>query len=147
MNLTFDNILLIGSILLFLSLLASRTTKYGIPTLLLFLLVGMLAGSDGLGGIAFSDPKIAHFIGSVALSFILFSGGIETRWTDIKPILWHGIALSTLGVLITAVTIGFLVTILNGFSIPEGLLFGAIVSSTDAVDVFSILRSNTIGLK
>jgi len=93
MNLTFDNILLIGSVLLFVSLLASRTTKYGIPTLLLFLLVGMVAGSDRLGGINFTDPKIARFIGSVALSFILFSGGIETRWTDIKPVFSHRVVL------------------------------------------------------
>ncbi len=147
MNLTFDNILLIGSLLLFVSLLASRTTKYGIPTLLLFLLVGMIAGSEGLGGINFNNPEIAKFIGSVALSFILFSGGIETRWADIKLVLWHGVALSTLGVLITAVTIGVLLSSLTDFSLLEGLLLGAIVSSTDAAAVFSILRSKSIGLK
>ena len=147
MNLTFDNVLLIGSLLLFVSLLASRSAKFGIPALLLFLLVGMLAGSEGLGGINFYDPAIAKFIGSVALSFILFSGGLETRWTDIKPVLWHGIALSTLGVLITAITIGLLVTTFTDFSLLEGLLLGAIVSSTDAAAVFSILRSKSIGLK
>jgi hypothetical protein len=70
MNLTIDNILLIGSLLLFTSLLASRTTKYGIPTLLVFLLVGMLAGSDGPIGIYLNDPKLANFIGVIALSFI-----------------------------------------------------------------------------
>jgi potassium/hydrogen antiporter len=147
MNLTIDNILLIGSQLLFVSLLASRTAKYGIPTLLLFLLVGMLAGSDGLGGIYFSDPKITKFIGAIALSFILFSGGLGTKWTDIKPILWQGVALSTLGVIITTTTIGLLVTTFTNFSILEGLLLGAIVSSTDAAAVFSILRSKNIGLK
>ncbi len=147
MTLTFDNILLIGSVLLFVSLLASRTTRFGIPTLLLFLLVGMLAGSDGLGGIAFSDPKIAQFIGSVALSFILFSGGIETRWTDIKPVFWHGFSLSTAGVLISTTVMGLLVMTFTDFSIFEGLLLGAIVSSTDAAAVFSILRSKSIGLK
>jgi potassium/hydrogen antiporter len=147
MELTLDNIILIGSVLLFVSLLASRTTRFGIPTLLLFLLVGMLAGSDGFGGIAFSDPKIAKFIGAIALSFILFSGGLETKWTDIKPVLWQGVALSTLGVIITATIVGLLITTFTDFTILEGLLLGCIVSSTDAAAVFSILRSKSIGLK
>jgi cell volume regulation protein A len=147
MKLSIDNILLIGSILLFISLLASKTTKLGIPALLLFLLVGMLAGSDGPGGIYFYDPEAAKFIGAVALSFILFSGGLGTKWSDIKPILWQGIALSTFGVIITAGTIGILVATFTGFSILEGFLLGAIVSSTDAAAVFSILRSKSIGLK
>ena len=147
MNLTINNILLIGSLLLFLSLVASKTTKYGIPTLILFLAVGMLAGSDGFGGIVFNDPGIAKFIGSVALSFILFSGGLETRWNDIKPVLWQGVSLSTIGVIITASVVGVIVSILTDFSIVEGLLLGAIVSSTDAAAVFSILRSKGLGLK
>jgi potassium/hydrogen antiporter len=147
MNLTIDNILLIGSLLLFLCLLASRTTKYGIPALLLFLLVGMLAGSDGPGGIYFYDPKIAKFIGAIALSFILFSGGLGTKWTDIKPVLWQGVVLSTLGVIVTTTTVGMIVTIFTNFSILEGMLLGAIVSSTDAAAVFSILRSKNIALK
>ncbi len=147
MKLTIDNILLIGSILLFVSLVASRTTRYGVPTLLLFLLVGMLAGSDGPVGISFYDPKIAKFIGAVALSFILFSGGLETRWNDIKPVFWQGVSLSTVGVLITAATIGVLVYIFTDFTFLEGLLLGSIVSSTDAAAVFSILRSRSIGLK
>jgi potassium/hydrogen antiporter len=147
MNFTINNILLIGSLLLFLSLLASRTTKYGIPTLILFLAVGMLAGTDGLGGIVFDDPAIAKFIGSVALSFILFSGGLDTKWKDIKPVLWQGVSLSTLGVIVTTTVVGLLVTILTDFTIIEGLLLGAIVSSTDAAAVFSILRSKSLGLK
>jgi potassium/hydrogen antiporter len=147
MRLTLDNILLIGSLLLFVSLLASRTTKMGIPSLLLFLLVGMLAGSDGFGGISFSDPKLAKFIGSVALSFILFTGGLDTKWTDIKPVLKQGILLSTLGIIITCLIVGLLVTTFTNFSLLEGLLLGAIVSSTDAAAVFSILRSKSIGLK
>ncbi len=96
-SITLDNILLIGSILLFVSLLASKTTRFGIPTLLLFLLVGMLAGQDGPGGIVFNDPKITKFVGAIALSFILFSGGLETRKADIKPIVWQGFTLSTPG--------------------------------------------------
>jgi potassium/hydrogen antiporter len=147
MTLTIDNIILIGSILLFVSLVVSRQTRYGIPILLLFLLVGMLAGSEGPGGISFDDPKIAKFIGAVALSFILFSGGLETKWNDIKPVFWQGVSLSTLGVIITAATIGFLVYAFTDFSILEGLLLGSIVSSTDAAAVFSILRSKSVGLK
>jgi len=147
MTITIDNIILIGSILLFVSLVASRTTKFGIPTLLLFLMVGMLAGSDGPGGISFYDPKIARFIGAIALCFILFSGGLETKWNDIKPVIWQGVSLSTLGVIITAFVIGILVYFLTDFTILEGLLLGSIVSSTDAAAVFSILRSRKIGLK
>jgi potassium/hydrogen antiporter len=147
MTLTIDNIILIGSILLFVSLLASRQTKYGIPILLLFLLVGMLAGSEGPGGISFDDPEIAKFIGAIALSFILFSGGLETKWPDVKPVIWQGISLSTIGVILSAVTIGILVYFFTDFTFIEGLLLGSIVSSTDAAAIFSILRSKSVGLK
>ncbi len=139
-SITLDNILLIGSVLLFASLLASRTTKFGVPTLLLFLFIGMLAGQDGPGGIVFNDPKIAKFIGAIALSFILFSGGLETKRQDIRPVVWHGISLSTLGVIITAVTVGLFVSWVAHWSIIEGLLVGSIVSSTAAAAVFSLLR-------
>ena len=136
-----ENILLIGSLLLFLSIIASKTSfKLGIPTLILFLVVGMLAGSDGPGGIYFNDPHMAQFLGVVALTFILFSGGLETKWESIKPILWQGISLSTLGVLITALSVGVFSSYLLGYSLYEGLLLGAIVSSTDAAAVFSILQ-------
>jgi potassium/hydrogen antiporter len=147
MKLTIDNILLIGSVLLFVSLVASRTAKFGIPSLLLFLIVGILAGSDGPGGISFYDPKVAKFIGGIALSFILFSGGLETKWNDIKPVFWQGVSLSTLGVILTATTIGVLIFLLTDFTLLEGLLLGSIVSSTDAAAIFSILRSRQIGLK
>lgn len=147
MNISLDNILLLGSILLFLGLLGSRTTRYGIPVLLLFLLVGMLAGSDGFGGIVFNDPGIAKFIGGVALSFILFSGGLETRWNDVKPVLWQGTILSTTGVVMTALILGILASLVTRLTLLEGLLLGSIVSSTDAAAVFSILRSKNVALK
>ena len=148
MKFSAENILLIGSLLLFLSIIASKTSfKLGIPTLILFLVVGMLAGSDGPGGIYFNDPHMAQFLGVVALTFILFSGGLETKWESIKPILWQGVSLSTLGVLITALSVGIFSSYLLGYSLYEGLLLGAIVSSTDAAAVFSILRSKSIGLK
>lgn len=148
MALSAENILLLGSILLFVSIIASKTSfKLGIPTLILFLVVGMVAGSDGLGGIYFDNPKIAQLLGVIALNFILFSGGIETKWESVKPIVWQGISLSTLGVLITALSVGLFSAYLLGYSLAEGMLLGAIVSSTDAAAVFSILRSRSIGLK
>jgi len=148
MNLNSENILLVGSILLFISLFAGKTSyKFGIPVLILFLAIGMLAGSEGVGGIYFDNPKIAQFIGIIALNFILFSGGFDTDWKTVKPILWQGITLSTLGVLITATTVGVFVWAVTDFTIYEGLLLGSIVSSTDSAAVFSILRSKSVALK
>lgn len=148
MNLTIENILLVGSLLLFISIVVGKTSyRLGIPTLILFLAVGMLAGSEGILRINFDDSKLAQFIGIVSLNFILFSGGLDTSWSTIKPVLWQGISLSTLGVLLTAVTLGLFVWAITDFTIYEGLLLGAIVSSTDAAAVFSILRSKKMGLK
>ena len=147
-TLSAENILLLGSVLLFISIIASKTSfRFGIPTLLLFLVVGMLAGSEGPGRIYFDDPKLAQFMGVVALTFILFSGGLDTKIESIRPVLKNGIALSTLGVLITALTVGVFAAYVMGFSLIEGMLLGAIVSSTDAAAVFSILRTRNIGLK
>ncbi|MDX1271457.1 potassium/proton antiporter [Bizionia paragorgiae] len=148
MNVTIENILLIGSLLLLLSVLAGKTSyKFGVPTLILFLGIGMLAGSDGIGGIRFDDPKLAQFIGIVSLNFILFSGGLDTSWKAVKPILREGVALSTLGVFLTAMSLGAFVWSVTDFTIYESLLLGSIVSSTDAAAVFSILRSKSLALK
>ncbi|NUQ82177.1 MAG: potassium/proton antiporter [Bacteroidetes bacterium] len=148
MTLTTENILLIGSILLFLSLLAGKTTsRFGVPVLILFIGIGMLAGSDGIGGIHFDNPKTAQFIGIVALTFILFSGGLDTDWQTVKPILWQGLSLSTVGVVLTATFVGIFVWAITDFTIYEGLLLGSIVSSTDSAAVFSILRSKNLALK
>ncbi len=148
MILTTENILLIGSILLFISLIAGKTSfKFGVPVLIFFIAIGMLAGSEGIGGIYYDNPKTAQFIGIVALNFILFSGGLDTDFKSIKPVLWQGLTLSTLGVLITAVSVGVFVWAVTDFSIYEGLLLGSIVSSTDSAAVFSILRSKSIALK
>lgn len=148
MDLTSENIILIGSLLLFASILAGKTSfKFGVPTLLLFLGVGVLAGAEGIGGIKFESPHLAQFIGIIALNFILFSGGLDTSWKSIKPVVWQGISLSTLGVLFTATGVGVFVWLVTEFTIYEGLLLGAIVSSTDAAAVFSILRSKNIALK
>ncbi|HET8753085.1 MAG TPA: potassium/proton antiporter, partial [Salinimicrobium sp.] len=148
MDITPQNILLVGSILLLISILVGKTSyKFGVPTLILFLAVGILAGSEGILGIQFNDPAIAQFVGIVSLNFILFSGGLDTSWKSIKPILWEGISLSTFGVLFTALSLGTFVWAITDFTIYEGLLLGAIVSSTDAAAVFSILRSKNLALK
>mgnify|MGYP003108901795 FL=1 len=140
--------MLIGSLLLFISIIAGKTSyRFGVPTLILFLAIGMLAGSDGIGGIYFDNPSVAQFIGVVSLNFILFSGGLDTNWSSIKPVLWQGISLSTLGVLLTAVSMGTFVWAITDFTIYEGLLLGAIISSTDAAAVFSILRGKNLALR
>ncbi len=148
MTLTIGNILLIGSILLFISILAGKTSFHlGIPTLILFLVVGMLAGSEGIGGISFDNPGVAQFIGVIALCFILFSGGFETDWTSVRPVFGQALTLSILGVLLTAGILGIFVWWVTDFKLYEALLLGSIVSSTDAAAVFSILRSKNLALK
>ena len=143
-----ENILLIGSVLLLISVIAGKTTnRLGVPTLIFFLAVGVLAGSEGIGGIHFDNAYLSQLIGVVALNFILFSGGLDTDWKSIKPVLGRGIALSTLGVCFTALSVGLFVHYAFGFTMAEGLLLGSIVSATDAAAVFSILRNRGIALK
>lgn len=151
---TAGNILLVGSILLFVSIIVGKTGyKFGVPALLLFLIVGMVFGSDGLG-LQFHNADEAQFIGMVALSIILFSGGMDTRFSDIRPILSQGIMLSTVGVLLTAFFTGFFIWWISGmswsniaFPITTSLLLAATMSSTDSASVFAILRSQNINLK
>lgn len=143
-----EYVLIGASILLLISVLVSKISdRFGVPALLLFLILGMLAGSDGFGGIYFDDPALAQFIGIVALILILFSGGLGTEWNEVRPVLKEGLLLSTFGVLITAITVGMFASVLLGLSPVEGLLLGSIVSSTDAAAVFSVLRSKGISLK
>jgi len=141
--------ILVGfSLLLILSILASKLSyKLGIPSLLLFLAIGMLAGSDGPGKIYFDNAPFAQSLGVMALSFILFSGGLDTNWKSVKPVLWKGVALSTVGVLLTALFVGIFSVLVLKFSLLEGLLLGAIISSTDAAAVFAVLRSKRVSLK
>lgn len=148
MTFTTENILLIIPILLFLALLASKTSeRLGIPFSILFIVIGILAGHDKIGGINFNNPVIAQFIGIIALNFILFSGGLDTDWKTIKPILPHGISLSTLGVIFSTFVLGILTYYLTDFTFYESLLLGAIVSSTDSASVFSVLRSRKLAIK
>lgn len=151
---TAGNILLIGSILLFVSIVVGKTGyRFGVPTLLLFLMVGMAFGSDGLG-IQFNSAKEAQFIGMVALSVILFTGGMDTKFSDIKPVLAPGIVLSTAGVFLTALFAGLFIWWLSGmswtnihFPLISSLLLASTMSSTDSASVFAILRSQKINLK
>ncbi len=148
MEFSLEEVLIVSSFLLLISILANKSLgRFGIPALLLFLAVGMLAGSEGIGGIEFDNPKVAQWLGTVALAFILFSGGLDTKKEAIKPIVRQGISLSLFGVLCTALLLGFFVSLLPGFTLLEGLLVGSIVSSTDAAAVFSILRTRRLGLK
>lgn len=151
---TAENILLVGSFLLFVSIVVGKTGyRFGVPALLLFLVVGMLFGSDGLG-LQFHNAKEAQFIGMVALSVILFTGGMDTKFKEIKPILTPGIVLSTAGVLLTALFTGLFIWWLSGMSwtniylpITTSLLLASTMSSTDSASVFAILRSQKMNLK
>lgn len=144
----FEKILLWVGLLIFVSVISSKLSdRFAIPVLLLFLAIGMLAGSEGFGGINFNNAQVAKSIGVVALIFIIFSGGLDTSWKDIRPVLAPGILLATLGVFLTALITGLFAVYILKFSLLEGLLLGAIVSSTDAAAVFSILRSRQISLK
>lgn len=143
-----EYILIGASILLLISVLVSKISdRLGIPALLLFLILGMLAGSDGPGGVYFDDPALAQFVGVVALVLILFSGGLHTEWDHVRPVIKESLTLATLGVFITALVVGLFTTALLGLSLVEGMLLGSVVSSTDAAAVFSVLRSKGISLK
>ncbi len=143
-----ENILLWIAVLMFVSVVSSKLSdRFAIPVLLLFLTIGMLAGSEGIGKLYFDNAQLAKSIGIVALIFIIFSGGLDTNWKDTKAVVWPGVVLSTIGVLLTAIITGFFAIYILKFSLLEGLLLGSIVSSTDAAAVFSILRSKRISLK
>lgn len=147
-----ENILLVGSSMLLLSIFAGRmSSKFGIPSLLLFLLVGMVMGSDGVG-YHFDNAAITQFIGIMALSVILFSGGMDTRVSEIRPILSQGLVLATLGVISTAFLTGCFIWFVGGLfkcelSLAESMLLASVMSSTDSASVFALLRSKGLFLK
>jgi potassium/hydrogen antiporter len=145
--LTIEYMLVVGSILILVSIAIARMSdNLGVPTLLLFLGVGMLAGSEGPGGIYFDDPNLAQSIGIIALVVILFAGGLDTSWREVKPVFRQASILATAGVFITAVAVGIFASEVLGMSPLNGMLLGAIVSSTDAAAVFSVLRSKNVSL-
>lgn len=143
-----ETLFLTLSTLIILSIVIARlTNNIGVPVLLLFLGIGMLAGSEGPGGIYFDDPAIAQTIGIVSLVFILFSGGLDTNWNSVKSVVGPALSLSTFGVALTAVAVGGFTTLLFDVPILVSLLLGSIVASTDAAAVFSIIGARNIKLK
>jgi cell volume regulation protein A len=147
-------LLLTGSVLFFLSMLVGKAGhRFGVPVLLLFLLVGMLFGSDGFG-LMFENVQTAHTIGTLCLCIILFSGGLDTRFSDIRPVIVPGVVLATMGVFLTAIITGLFTWWLSGLMFPSlgiglltALLLASTVSSTDSASVFGILRSKGVVLK
>jgi len=148
MSISFElGLVIVAAIFLLCIIFSKISDRFGIPILILFIGVGMLAGSEGIGGIYFDDPKLTQYIGIAALSVILFSGGLDTRWSQVKSVLVEGISLSIAGVFITTLAFGAIGYFLTDLTFLESLLIGAITSSTDAAAVFSILRSKGINLK
>ncbi len=151
--------MLTGAILLVVSIFASKmSSRFGVPSLLLFLVVGMVFGSDVLGWINFDNPQAAQAIGTLALCIILFSGGFETSFREIRHVVGPGVILATGGVLMTALLTGLFIWLVSGvvfewgliairLSLLESLLMAAVMSSTDSASVFSILRSKKQGLR
>ena len=153
-SIAYEPILLVGSVLMLAGIMAGKVgTRFGVPALLLFLITGMLFGSSGLG-IQYNDAGHTQFVGMVALTVILFFGGLETKFAEIRPILGPGITLSTLGVLLTTLCFGAFLYGLDQlgwapvlFSFPIALLLAATMSSSDSASVFALLRSKNMHLK
>lgn len=154
MSISIENLLFIGSFLILVSIVLTKASyRCGIPTLLIFLVIGMLFGSDGLG-IHFNSVEQAQFVGIVALSIILFTGGMDTQVKQIKPVLAQGLLLSTAGVLLTTFFTGLFIYFLFQLdfipitlTLPTSLLLAATMSSTDSASVFNLLRSQNMELK
>ena len=149
-NLSGEHIVLVGALLLFVAVMAGKVAyRFGAPALLLFLGVGMLFGWDF---ITFNSAELTQFIGMVALCIILFTGGMDTKFQEIKPIIGPGLVLATFGVILTALILAGFIRFAApwlGFelSFPMSLLLAATMSSTDSASVFSILRSKKQGLR
>ena len=143
-----DQLILLGGILFIIGTVSSKlSARLGLPVLVLFLAVGMLAGEDGPGGIDFDNVAVTHAIGTVALGLILFDGGLQTRTSALRSAWKPAALLATAGVLLTAAITGLAATYLLGMPLLTGLLLGSIVASTDAAAVFSVLRSQGVHLR
>ncbi|MBA2403496.1 MAG: potassium/proton antiporter [Bdellovibrionales bacterium] len=144
----FLQVMLAVGFLLLISVFASKTTsRFGVPILLIFIVVGMVSGEEGPGGMLFNDAHLTHIMGTIALSFILFSGGLSTDLKLISPVWKEGVLLATFGVLISTAIIGCLIHHVMGWGFLHSALLGAAISSTDAAAVFGILKTRKLGLK
>jgi len=142
-----DKLILLAAVLILFGILSSKlSARLGLPVLVLFLIVGMLAGEDGIGGIVFDNTGAAHALGSLALALILFDGGLQTPFSAIRQVWKPASALATVGVLATALITGLAAAYILDRPLLEGLLIGAIVGSTDAAAVFALLRNAGIHL-
>jgi cell volume regulation protein A len=145
---TIELTFLVASVLLIISIIATRASnRFGVPALILFLAIGMLAGSEGPGRIDFADYQLAQTIGVIALIYILFSGGLDTDWQAIRPVLIQGALLANVGVLLSALIVSLFAVWVLQIGWIEALLLGAVVSSTDAAAVFSVMRDRAVNLK
>ena len=143
-----ERVLIISSLLLFVSVIASKgASRFGIPSLLVFLGIGILAGTEGPGGLSFHDYGLVQTIGALALISILFSGGLDTDVRQIRPILKPGLGLSIFGVIFSTLLVGGFANLVLHFGVLEGALLGAIVSATDVAAVFTVLRAKSVSLK
>ncbi|MBY0516945.1 MAG: potassium/proton antiporter [Bacteriovoracaceae bacterium] len=148
MGFSIEQILLVGSLLLAVGIFSSKASeKFGIPVQLFFLMIGMLAGSEGPGRIHFEDYALSQTIGTISLVLILFSGGLDSDWKTISPHKWRAFSLSSLGVFITAGIMGAATHFFLGLDWPTSFLLGSIVSSTDASSVFAVFKSRDLELK
>lgn len=145
--LSLEPLLLLVAVILIISILASKASaRSGVPALLLFLILGMVLGSEGVGGIAFDNAQLTQSIGVIALIFILFSGGLDTRWRDVSPVLGISLSLATIGVAVTGLIVGVFAHWFLGFDLASGVMLGAIIGSTDAAAVLSVLRGRGVRL-
>lgn len=140
-------ILLVAVVILACILCNRISNRFGIPMLLVFILLGMFFGSDGVIRIPFDNFEFAEQICSIALIFIMFYGGFGTKWSAAKPVVGRALLLSTVGVVLTAGLTGMFCCFVLGIDLAESFLIGSLISSTDAASVFSILRSRRLNLK
>ena len=140
--------IIIVSLIMLVCVYASKfLTRIGVPILIFFIGAGMLLGSEGIFGIYFDNPFMTRDLGNIALCFIMFYGGMDLNWKSAKPIVGRGLLLSTVGVVLTAAMVGLVAHYLIGISMINGILLGAVLSSTDAASIFSTLKAQKIRLK